>query len=1120
MRIFALLGFVLAVFIAFTCHTLFLTSRVEEGPHHPSTSAWFPLLAPISAMPHLFTPDEQAWITEHPVINVSLSPELFPMEDQGSVDAYTGISLDFLRIVSQITGLRFRTVPLSSWSEPLEDARVGRVDMFAMAEQRAPGHENLLFTTPYVSLPSVLVSPEKSAILGLDDLIGKTLAVRPGYFWEGYLKENYPGVILHPINSLQQGMLLVAQNQAAALVGYRFSMQRRLRASPNLALQLINLQDVSGLSMAVRRDLPYLASVLEKSLKHISGLERQVIYRRWLEANTPWGISSRPFLSVVLGLQVAAAGLLLVLFWNFQLRRKVDERTKLLAVELKKSARASALESLNAELRTAMVEAESAREAKGRFLANISHEIRTPLHGIISFTEMAYLRNRPLQRRHQSAILDLAYSLLDIVNDVLDFSRIEADAVRTDSAPFLLDDVIRRVCDMTVHSSRARELECVVDVNPATPMAFVGDAGRLQQILANLMGNAVKFTPAGGRIHLQIYAHAKGRDASGPDRVQLLFFVHDTGVGISPESLELLFRPFSQADSSLTRSRGGTGLGLSIAQHMVGKFGGEIWVESEPGVGSTFAFSLPFRLQEQIEALAVSPFVGLQALVVGTSDLGIGVLARTLEALGIHTATLQREDVAKGDIPYSPSVLVVDRLCGEDAPAPAFEVAEIIQRRLGMTIPTLLVGGPQEELAVTETRHTLQCPVRVARVVTPAGMRTALRALLGKGAHVGDTALPEAFQAVPDLSGARLLVVEDNLVNQEVMAALFEDSGATLRMASNGLEALHMVESEAFDLIFMDIQMPDMDGYATVSQLRQRGCTLPVVGITAHAMQADKQRCFDAGMNAYLSKPFKQSLLFETVRDLIPQHVRGVGNSDDTDAAASGGTQTGTTSAWDVPSCFSASMLQTIGLTPEGFRQVIASFVRSHADDENNMRSLAAASAARPSDMDETRFYLRRLRDLAHTLKGASANVGASELSHAALQLEREAGRRLGTAEPLRLPLPTHLLDEVAAALQAVLAAGRALSEPPPNAGEHDGGSPEKIANASMDTFLGSLEDALRQGAPELVRAGLSQLPRGGGMPWRTTLRLLAEQIDDYDYEAALLTLKTLRACIGTEYAD
>lgn len=205
-----------------------------------------------------------------------------------------------------------------------------------------------------------------------------------------------------------------------------------------------------------------------------------------------------------------------------------------------------------------MKAADAATEAKSRFLANISHEIRTPLHGIISFTELAYLKNNPLPRNHQRTILDLSYALLDIVNDTLDFSKIEAGEMDTDTAPFMLDEVILRVCDMTMRGSMARELECLIDIDPSTPLALLGDAGRLQQILTNLMGNAVKFTPPGGRIHLQVRHGGNLHLSENQNKAQFLFFVHDTGVGIAPDQLPQLFQPFKQADSSLTRRHGGT----------------------------------------------------------------------------------------------------------------------------------------------------------------------------------------------------------------------------------------------------------------------------------------------------------------------------------------------------------------------------------------------------------------------------------------------------------------------------------------------------------------------------------------------------------------------------------
>lgn len=864
-----------------------------------------------------------------------------------------------------------------------------------------------------------------------------------------------------------------------------------------------------SLAMTVRPQVPELHAILQTALYSLTPAERQTLSRRWLEEDSEFGefwFSGRPFWLGLLVLQGVAGVLLLVLFWNFQLRRKVEERTQRLAVELEKSARTEILEDLNAELR-------EAAEAKSRFLANISHEIRTPLHGIISFTELAYLKNQALPRKHQRTILDLAYALLDIVNDTLDFSKIEAGGMKTDIGPFALDDVIRRVCDMTIHGSRARELACVVDIDPATPPALVGDASRLQQVLTNLMSNAVKFTPPGGRVHLQVRP-ASTRMAGGAALTRLLFFVHDTGVGIAPEHLQRLFKPFGQVDASLTRQRGGTGLGLSIARHMLEKMGGEIWVESEPGQGSTFAFSLPFGLQEQVEALAASSFVGMQALVVGGTELGAAALARTLEALGFRVLSVFKgavpnlaealRTVSAEAAPFTPDVLVIDRLHGEEPRSQALPVLDVLNRHFPELLPVLFFGGPQEELAAESRRAPQenapsQQRMEVVRAVSLGILRSALRTLMGKGAHVGLWARPG--YRIPDLSGTRLLVVEDNPVNREIMAALLEDTRAEVHMATNGLQALNILEQpplgKAFDLIFLDIQMPDMDGYATIRAIREKGRTLPVVAITAHAMQADKQRCLDAGMDAYLSKPFKQALLFDVIQHLLPNLCKTQLDAPAPDTAHMD---------LSLPPCFSETVVRQTGLTAARFRQVLQSFVRSHSRDESLLRRFA---------QHMTSESLTSLQEHAHTLKGASANLGAQELRQAALALEREAAARL--AHNNLSPFPRRLLDELGGALTTVLVAAESLQASQAVGGQTVTALPQAaLPEAALPESLHKLATALREASPERVREAAALLPASTNPLHQRFL----EQVQDYDYEAALETLFALHPALCSHFAE
>jgi len=526
---------------------------------------------------------------------------------------------------------------------------------------------------------------------------------------------------------------------------------------------------------------------------------------------------------------------------------------------------------LEQQLALAKEQAETASRTKGEFLANMSHEIRTPLNAIIGLSYLATRGDAPPRTRdYLDKIKSSAQALLGIVNDILDVSKIEAGKLTLERTAFSLDDVLSHLADVIGHKASEKGLELLFAVPPELPRELYGDPLRLGQILLNLASNAVKFTDRG---QVVVAVREVRRE---DERIWVEFAVTDSGIGMTREQLGRLFEAFSQADSSTTRRYGGTGLGLSISRSLVHKMGGDIEVSSEPGKGSEFRFCIPLERGAAAPApvAELGSLAGLRVLVADDSETSRAIIGACLasfrfapEAVPSGRAALGAlRRAAQTDAPFR--VVLLDwrmpDLAGEDL------VREI--RALGLTPPPALIvvsGHTREELNSRADALNLDGVVH-----KPFSSSFLLESILhAVGAAIVVPELPPAEEAPAlqpgRLAGQRVLVVEDNPMNQQVVRELLERAGATVTLANNGREALERAGAGDFELILMDLQMPEVGGIEAAETLRASGCKVPIVAMTASAMPGDDERCLAAGMNDYLSKPLNLERLSATLERLL-----------------------------------------------------------------------------------------------------------------------------------------------------------------------------------------------------------------------------------------------------------
>lgn len=904
-----------------------------------------------------FTEKEEQFIAEHPEIHLCIDPEFVPYEFIDSDGEYKGITADYIKILSEKIGIQMVAAKNLTWTEGYELAVEKKLDVLPCVAKTEQRERYFLFSEPYIDFQRVIVVQNRNdSIKSLNDLEETKVAVQTNSSHHSFLK-SYPEIELSLYTSVEDALAAVSGGSELAYIGNLATSSYLIKESgfTNLKYITINTGDTLSLHFAVRNDWPELVGIINKGLESITQEEKIAINNKWIgvEKEIDYGLIFQ-IIALILSF------LMISVFWTVRLKREVSKRII-----------------IEEELRHAKQEAEIANQVKSSFLARMSHEIRTPLNAI---TGMAYLIKKTdvnvTQVMYLDKITQASYTMLGIINDILDFSKIEAGKVELERISFNLDKVIQEVINIISFKIEEQGIEFKMGKDPRIPVNFFGDPKRIEQILINIINNAVKFTSV-GEVSLEVNLIEKKENSC-----DLEFCIKDTGIGMSKEQTDQLFTPFAQGDSSINRRFGGTGLGLSIVKSLTEIMGGEVEVDSVQGEGSTFTVRITLEIDqiknnEEKLRTAVIHFKGIKTLVFDNSATDLHLIESYLGSFGMpvelaSSETRAMELLTNSDLenvkPFH--LLIVDF----DTPSESgLEFVEQIKSNpLISSELKVIMMVPLMREDIFQKIEEAGIDLGITKPIIPSILYNGILEIFKAKTPEMEkkTTLTQSSDLIQIKNSYHMLVVEDNKTNQFIVKEILEQAGFQVSLTDNGKEGsdYYRDHREEIDLILMDLHMPVLNGYEASAIIRKLNPEVPIVAMTADAITGVDEECKRVGINHYISKPFDPEKLIDTLLHILDQQTE----NENPEAVSTEDRSSNESEILDT-----ADGLRRIGNNKDLYQMILREYRNEFKD--------VSAELKQAIDAQDYREAIH----IVHKNKGGSGSIGAKKLSVIASELQK-----------------------------------------------------------------------------------------------------------------------------------